>query len=574
MPPLRQANGTQLNAEKQWTEHHLVALFSKYGIGAFTGAGDDGYGRLEFTPASAFNFALKPAIEMYPTGNSGGGTNVRGTRTPAGTACQVQATSDGTTTFYIKGVDWYTDLGDLSGLQLTTRGGDSTVGATMSIVGKRLRRVKVGDETASSVHFNAGTLNIQGNAIEEVDCRNVTTLRNTVSLSQCPRLRRAYFGGCSAPSLMLPVGGKVSEVEFGDQLTTLFLHTLPLLTEENITLGTAAIQACTGLYIQNCRQINPFNILRNMLATQGNALRFVTLIWDEPLSMTGAEMEVLAQLAQAYDPNTGTGYGRLIYDPENEIISNSDAHALLQGTINVTTPMYQNTADTLRAFFGNSLTINCQTYYVRFEDPVVMNICATNWGDWHYEYQPNAGGTGNYDIVATFVAAGNGGWDKAGDNYVQNKQNKGYYNIVETAASGAGAYDKVKVGDGITQAQCAAVSSIGTNFSNNADIEYFDELQLFTGIDRTGVNAFMSCTKLKRITFPSSIAIIGTNTLYNSNAVTRVVVLASTPPSVNTRAFPLNNCPIYVPATSVEAYQTESSWVNNGFASRVQAIPE
>ena len=29
VPPLRQANGTQLNAEKQWSEHHLVSLFSK-----------------------------------------------------------------------------------------------------------------------------------------------------------------------------------------------------------------------------------------------------------------------------------------------------------------------------------------------------------------------------------------------------------------------------------------------------------------------------------------------------------------------------------------------------------------
>lgn len=593
VPPLRQANGTQLNAEKQWSEHHLVSLFSKYGIAAFTGAGDDGYGRLEFTPASAFNFALKPAIEMYPTGNSGGGVNIRGSRTPAGTACTVTAYSDGTTTFYIKGVDWYTDLGDLSGLALTTRGGQADVGATMTINGKRLRRLKVGDETAANVHFNAGTLNISGNSIEEIDCRNVTTLRNTVNLSGCPRLRQAYFGGCSAPSIMLPVGGKVSEVEFGDTLATLFLHTLPLLTQENITLVTSAIQSCTGLYIQNCRELNPFNILRNMLATTGNSLSYVTLIWEEPLSMTGAEMEVLAQLAVPYNPNTGEGFGRLNYDPENQIISNSDAHALLQGTINVTTPMYQDTADTLRAFFGNSLTINCQTYYVRFEDPVVMNICATNWGDWHWEYQPNAGGTGDYDIVASFVAAGNGGWDKAGDNYVENKQGMGHYNIVEASNPGAGAYDKVKVGDGITQAQCAAVSSIGTTFYEKA-INYFKELELFTSLTRIENNALWIPT-LSKLVLPQSITYIGQNSI-RGTSITELTIPASvstittggiefnaqmrtltclptTPPALSRSLSGMTSLEtVYVPAASLETYKQANYW--SSLASKMVAIPE
>ncbi len=62
--------------------------------------------------------------------------------------------------------------------------------------------------------------------------------------------------------------------------------------------------------------------------------------------------------------------------------------------------------------------------------------------------------------------------------------------------------------------------------------------------------------------------------MYLCNAVTGVTSLATTPPTVGARAFPLNNCPIYVPAESVEAYQTATSWVNQGFASRVVAIPE
>ena len=617
VPPLRQANGTQLNAEKQWSEQRLVALFSKYGIAAFTGSGDDGYGRLEFTPASAFNFALKPAIEMYPTGNLGGGVNVRGARTPAGTACTVTATSDGTTTFYIKGVDWYTDLGDLCGLALTTRGGQADVGATMTINGKRLRRVKVGDETASNVSFNAGTLNISGNAIEEVDCRNVTTLRNTVSLSQCPRLRRAYFGGCSAPSVMLPVGGKVSEVEFGEQLVTLFLHTLPLLTEENITLGSSAKETCTGVYIQNCRGLNPFYVLRDILADPDNVLHFVTMIWDEPLSMTGADMEILGQLAVAYDQSTGEGFGHVNYDPDTGTLSNAGPKAVLQGTINVTTPMYQDTAQALAAFFGSSLVINCSTYYVRFEDAAVMNICATNWGDWHWEYQPNAGNTGGYDIVATVNASHTGDWDLVGENYVANSQHLGGYDITETANTGAGAYDKVKVGDGITAAQCAAVSSIGTTFYQKA-ITKFNELTQFTSVTSIPQNAFRGCPQLGEISLPAGVTIVGdsafnltsslktinlssslktiseyafylsglaqidlpsTITTIGSNAfqycyyIKTIIVRATTPPTLGSNAlYGVTPTAIYVPSASVEAYKSASGW--SAFASKIVAIQE
>ena len=498
VPPLRQANGTQLEAERKWVEWHIVSLFSKYGIAAFTGAGDDGMGRLEFTPAQSFNFAIKPAVEMYPTGNRGGGTDIRGNRTPAGTACTITATSDGTTTFYIKGVDWYTDLGDLSGLALTTRGGDASVGSSMSISGKRLQRVKVGDAVASNVLFNAGTLNISGDCIEEVDCRNVVTLNNAVSLSGCPRLRVAKFAGSSAPNLVLPIGGKVSEVTFPDQLTTLFLHTLPMLDDEHMTLSATAKAGIAGMYVNNCAQIDFIALLNSILNTAGNHLHFVSLIWEGAINMTGAEMELLAQLAEEYDADGNTGFGRVTYDPETGVISNSSAHALLQGTINVTTPMYEDTLNTLRAYFGNTLTIVCDTYYIRFEDAEVMRICAVNWGDYHWE---PAGGTGSHDLTITPVS-GTGKWDLVNGNYVLNRTNTGAYNITATANAGAGAYNQVA--DGITPTQAAAVSSLGTVFANS-QITKFNELALFTGVRNMAENTGLKNSTLSEFVMPAQL---------------------------------------------------------------------
>lgn len=101
--PLNQALGTQLEAEKQWVERRIVNLCSKYSLGGFTGSDDDGYGRLEFTPATPFTFSLVPAIEMYPAGNLGGGTNVKGARTKEGMTCQLTASSTGDTGFYLEG---------------------------------------------------------------------------------------------------------------------------------------------------------------------------------------------------------------------------------------------------------------------------------------------------------------------------------------------------------------------------------------------------------------------------------------------------------------------------------------
>jgi len=529
VPPLRQANGTQLEAERKWVEWHIVSLFSKYGIAAFTGAGDDGMGRLEFTPAASFNFAIVPAVEMYPSGNRGGGVDVRGARTAAGGTCGITATSDGTTTFYIKGVDWYTDLGDLCGLTLTTRGGDATVGSTMNISGKRLRRVKVGDANAANVQFNAGVLSVSGECIEEVDVRNVTTLTSAVSLMGCPRLRRALFADSSAPGLVLPIGSKVSEVSYPDQLTTLFMHSLPLLEFSGITLSSAAKQTVTGLYVNNCPRINPFDVLRDLLGTSGNSLHFVSLMWDGVIEMTGSEMELLAQLAEPYDADENTGFGCVTYNSETGVISNSSAHCILQGTINVTTPMYEDTLNTLRAYFGNTLTINCDTYYIRFEDAEVMRICAVNWGEYHWE---PASGTGSHDLTVTPVS-GTGKWDLVNGNYVMNRTNTGAYNITATANAGAGAYNQVA--DGITPAQAAAVSSLGTfpnYFSSLTEINFL-EFEYFTGLTTIGSGATTQdsgwARKRIKISLPTGLTGIGHKifTACNFYAQDQLVIPAS-----------------------------------------------
>lgn len=87
-----------------------------------------------------------------------------------------------------------------------------------------------------------------------------------------------------------------------------------------------------------------------------------------------------------------------------------------------------------------------------------------------------------------------------------------------------------------------------------------------------GDASFSGCTSLKKVWLSNSVTSIGNNAFYRCTSLTSVTVNATTPPTLlGSRAFySTNNCPIYVPSESVEAYKAASGW--SDYASRIQAI--
>lgn len=84
-----------------------------------------------------------------------------------------------------------------------------------------------------------------------------------------------------------------------------------------------------------------------------------------------------------------------------------------------------------------------------------------------------------------------------------------------------------------------------------------------------GVSAFKNCYALESIDIPSGVTSIGSSAFQNCTSLVSVTINATTPPTLDEYAFDnTNDCPIYVPAASVTAYQT--AWSN--LASRIQAI--
>ena len=533
--PLNQALGTQLEAEKQWVERRIVNISSKYHLDGFRGSGNDGLGSLEFTPKYAFTFNLIPAIEMYPSGNLGGGSNENCARTAAGATRQLTASSTGDTIFYLKALDWITELGDLKGLQLSPRGGAENI--YFAVSGKRLRKLKVGDEVAANVDFNATSLTVSGQSLEEIDARN-TNITDPISLVNCPRLRKAYFEGCKTTSLILPAGSKLYDVSFPSQLTTLFFDTLPLLYDANLVIPQATLGTIQNYYFRNCDHIDAFAILKSILETPNNSLHFITIIWNQTIEITADELGLLYQIIQTFNPSTGEGYGNVEY--ENGQISSGTGHANLQGTLNLKGFYYNDIYDAVHAAFPNITFICDESPYIRFEDEEVERICSVTWGNYH-EVITVDNGDDTVTVTTNFVRMRN--------TTVASRTQESVVTRAKTESDVAGT---VKVKHGITLAQAALVSSIGTTFQgrtlNRLDLRIFPNLKSLA-------NYALQNTTASPIIIPSWLTTWGYYSLLRAKTV---VSFVETPPSGSHGATSTNyysRKEMYVPDDSVEAYK-------------------
>ena len=97
----------------------------------------------------------------------------------------------------------------------------------------------------------------------------------------------------------------------------------------------------------------------------------------------------------------------------------------------------------------------------------------------------------------------------------------------------------------------------------------------YTLVDTTnmGIFLFYQLVCLSTVIIPINVTHIGQNTFNGCTALNSVTCNNTIPPEMiglnvltNT-----NDCPIYVPAESVSAYQSASGW--SDYASRIQAIP-
>ena len=87
-----------------------------------------------------------------------------------------------------------------------------------------------------------------------------------------------------------------------------------------------------------------------------------------------------------------------------------------------------------------------------------------------------------------------------------------------------------------------------------------------------GESSFYFCSTLTNIVIPNSVTSIGNDAFWGCRNLASVTIQATIPPTLgNTTVFEqTNNCPIYVPAESVDAYKTATNW--SSLADRISAI--
>ena len=115
------------------------------------------------------------------------------------------------------------------------------------------------------------------------------------------------------------------------------------------------------------------------------------------------------------------------------------------------------------------------------------------------------------------------------------------------------------------------VTVIGENaFSGRTELS---SVVIGNSVTSIGESAFDSCSSLTSLVIPSNISSINNYAFNRCTGLTSITVESTTPPTlVGYYVFDnTNDCPIYVPPESVDAYKAASNW--SKYASRIQAIP-
>ena len=116
----------------------------------------------------------------------------------------------------------------------------------------------------------------------------------------------------------------------------------------------------------------------------------------------------------------------------------------------------------------------------------------------------------------------------------------------------------------------SGVTSIGDNVFYSC--RSITSVTIPNSVTTIGVSTFRYCSSLTSIDIPSGVTSIGNEAFRYCSRLSSVTVLATTPPTIGVSAFNnTNDCPIYVPAQSVDAYKSATNW--STYASRIQAIP-
>ena len=366
--PLGQSLGDGKSPEVAWVKKRIQYLMSKYSFGDYDAKTAEGAITVRTSAqadatTNSIVLRLTPAMKLYPT-IAYGTTIMRGARTDAGKPCEIVVDINGTSDqqLSVKSADYLLDIGDWSSY---------VINGALSIIGKRLKRLKLGDENEQKVKILISSLTL-GNttSLEEIDVQNISTLGGALDMRSNFRLRKFLAGGSSLTEAHFADGAALEEVDYPASTSYVELKNLDKLTNEKCNTEACAPNVMS-YFVSGCDNLQPVKKLIDIMDTQvgqvPHALRYVRCVGFNETFTDGRAFDKLSQLVD------GTYQG---IDAEGQY--GNDPYPVLDGTINLTTGAYRDTYDALMTHYPK-LKLNIAKWWIRFEDPEVKRICVENW---------------------------------------------------------------------------------------------------------------------------------------------------------------------------------------------------
>jgi hypothetical protein len=469
--PLQQSLGGHKEAEIDWVTMRVLFCAMYFNWGPF-GAVNDSFsdtstGQIAYGGAGAKTYVITMACDGNPTILRGQSELVTfGDRVKAGETIEltVPDSSGADTRIYIQGVDWMENIGDLSDLQV------SADNPQLSVSSKRLQGLKMGDEDASKVTTNVEALNFGAcPSMMIVDARNAKSLTGTIDLSKMPRLMEAYFGGTGVKAVNVPNGSKIAVLELGEETTQISLMNLKFMELEGFRYSE--LPKLEFLRIENCSQLNPFTMLKEIYNTEGNVIRDIRIIGFD-VDGDASDVTMIANLANDVDKD-GNPHVYNGIDADGKPMDNS--HPVIEGRLRVNGNIYEEDYLALKAVFSN-LVMEFLGFYIAIKDPEVLRVLMANITT------DDGIGLTTEDIERVTSITGWFSNNKDIVSFNEFERYTGISSLAPVAGSGTGVFDG-----------CSSLESI----------------VLPDSVTSIGGRAFIGCSALRRVNIPDSVTSIG-----------------------------------------------------------------
>ena len=508
--PLGQSLGDGKSPEVAWVKKRIQYLMSKYSFGDYDAKTAEGAITVRTSAqadatTNSIVLRLTPAMKLYPT-IAYGTTIMRGARTDAGKPCEIVVDINGTSDqqLSVKSADYLLDIGDWSSY---------VINGALSIIGKRLKRLKLGDENEQNVKILISSLTL-GNttSLEEIDVQNISTLGGALDMRSNFRLRKFLAGGSSLTEAHFADGGALEEVDYPASTSYVELKNLDKLTNEKCNTEACAPNVMS-YFVSGCDNLQPVKQLIDIMDAQvgqvPHSLRYVRCVGFNETFTDGRAFDKLSQLVD------GTYQG---IDAEGQY--GNDPYPVLDGTINLTTGAYRDTYDALMTHYPK-LKLNIAKWWIRFEDPEVKRICVENW---------DKDGDGELSMEEAAAVSSIGTKFRNNSNITNLNDFQHFYNVRRLNE---------------TFAYCTGL----------VDVRFWE------GVEELGDNCIGYCQSVRLIDFPSTIKSLGQMFLRYPIDKNKGIVIcrAATPPALFSYNSRIRAVALYVPDDSLELYRADNN---------------